>query len=1478
MKKTYLLLAALFMLLPSVLRAQTDMTDKIQNADLSSNEGWTITQTEGQAWATQKGTAPYQVSEAYAGWGALTLTEYGICQKIVLPKGAYELSGYAFYRYGEAYSTDPTISNAVLYAGEDEVAVATLGSIEGLGTYANSVDDASSQFSQGNYLNKLAFNVMEDDTEVEIGFKGTHDLMRSWFICGPLTLVQTSTEPQVANLEELQAAYNEALAAAQAVDGKMSAEAKAALDAAIAAEVDTESADALKEATKALTAATNAAKASISRYEGVVAYLAKMGAVLELTNVYTPESYATYVTDVKAAYDGEMTEAEAAAYTANSAYNSGWHATNFIDDVLLSNWTIGGEPAENYSKGLYINTWSVEGNSDGSNVTTPFFEYWTGDANSLGNTTLAAKVEGLTPGNYFVKVLARVRLKNNVTETPTGITMSVNGGEAVDLCAGTQSTAQGFAQMYYGTFTAEGVVGEDGILNIEIKVEDTNCSWIAYKNVKYMTADEKLEADLAEAYDRAMAAIKEGNYYQIYTLVGETPYYLTNTGTLTANAEEAYSFKMTTATQNGTKYAKGWNTSVPFTNPTLSSGSTGDIVNDGSIHRNNNNRNDFERQVFFEQDGKYAVRSTNGGGTNWGANTYWAQVGTDELPEAGYHLAPQYIWVLNDVTGEALLAEAKAIVEAKAGVGDGLFQISEESYATFAQAVEDAGHVIEDLTATAEAKDAAIADLRAAMDAYQTSGKNMPEPDQAYTFQQKASELYLGLTDGVKLASQENASELFFEAGENGGYFIHDAEGQYVGFEGTNNWTMSTSADKKYEWIVTNVGDNYYTLSKPSNANHHVGTNDNDVAEGAPCYADKNNSDNSYYLWNIAEVEEEIEYELVDLTQADYHSWTAPDATGEITGAGYCLYEVGNSAGNIYGNSNVLANEYADLTDCGGLVVVATAGQPRFLFNRPTNDSQDYINIPNNAEQTAKYMTTEDLGDGSVAYTINVPAIVADYGFCHLHAIKGANWNDATVTSIEVLREKAEIPEPETIEIAFERIEGKNYTADEVAYDEAAILAALGATSWDEITTMYPMVMTTGEAGEDHDGWRNVDGDPAEWSGEGTDLGLCLKYPHDGSFALCTHPGNDPVAGTEMSAAWILGTEAGRTVIVKVNVTFVEAPEVTYEISDLKVKTSIEYASTEASYTEKIATISDEDVAAILADLGLESLEAAEVAGYNPSTGKFVAEYAPFDGWRDANGDFHGWSGDTTIPACVKYTDGQEYYCYNIKDSDRGTIATYWAITNGTKAVLVEVDFIYTAEAIATIGSEDKSDGYKGDIGATLAVDNGQTAHYDFDNFTKGENNWQNWVLLVNEEGTEKVALRADNWENVAFNNEGCTSDYNWDTFKADMEGARVQMDVTYLDGVVTMTSTITTTAGTVYNYSYTKSGFTAQTLEMSLSEEAAHLVVYKAEVSGESVVVGINGIAAGINDGKAHKILRDGKIVIVKGEKEFNVNGAAVK
>lgn len=150
---------------------------------------------------------------------------------------------------------------------------------------------------------------------------------------------------------------------------------------------------------------------------------------------------------------------------------------------------------------------------------------------------------------------------------------------------------------------------------------------------------------------------------------------------------------------------------------------------------------------------------------------------------------------------------------------------------------------------------------------------------------------------------------------------------------------------------------------------------------------------------------QEEQQRLVALTKADYHQWTASDASGEIVGDGSCVYIVGSSALINYGNPSVLANEYADLSDCVSLIVKVSSGAPCLIFNRPTDDSQHYIRIPNNGEQTAKYQTTENNEDGTVSYIINVPAIVADYGFCHLHSIRGANWQEATVESISVLRE-----------------------------------------------------------------------------------------------------------------------------------------------------------------------------------------------------------------------------------------------------------------------------------------------------------------------------------------------------------------------------------------------------------------------------------------------------------------------------------------
>ena len=107
--------------------------------------------------------------------------------------------------------------------------------------------------------------------------------------------------------------------------------------------------------------------------------------------------------------------------------------------------------------------------------------------------------------------------------------------------------------------------------------------------------------------------------------------------------------------------------------------------------------------------------------------------------------------------------------------------------------------------------------------------------------------------------------------------------------------------------------------------------------------------------------------------------------------------------------------------------------------------------------------------------------------------------------------------------------------------------------------------------------------------------------------------------------------------------------------------------------------------------------------------------------------------------------------------------------------------------------------------------------NFKFYNYTLGLQNWQNWILCAASSETDATshanvifALRCDNWEILGgAENQGTKdSDFNWDTFKKDMDGSFVDMTVKYdsSTGTFTMTSTITTADGVkTYKYNWTK-------------------------------------------------------------------------
>jgi hypothetical protein len=185
----------------------------------------------------------------------------------------------------------------------------------------------------------------------------------------------------------------------------------------------------------------------------------------------------------------------------------------------------------------------------------------------------------------------------------------------------------------------------------------------------------------------------------------------------------------------------------------------------------------------------------------------------------------------------------------------------------------------------------------------------------------------------------------------------------------------------------------------------------------------------------------------------------------------------------------------------------------------------------------------------------------------------------------------------------------------------------------------------------------------------------------NGEYTVCDMNGADEV-GAEYTVTWALKAN-GKTYLYNITVHFIkpaEYPEITSTIGTWET-TAVEYDYSDPSYTEKFATISEDGLAEILEQLGVSSIGDLYVYGYNPTTQTFLPfpDTRTYDGWRDANGDFHGWTGNSEAPVCVKYDNGLSYPCYNIMGCPDANHLAYWALANADgQAMLIQIPFIYS--------------------------------------------------------------------------------------------------------------------------------------------------------------------------------------------------------
>lgn len=132
------------------------------------------------------------------------------------------------------------------------------------------------------------------------------------------------------------------------------------------------------------------------------------------------------------------------------------------------------------------------------------------------------------------------------------------------------------------------------------------------------------------------------------------------------------------------------------------------------------------------------------------------------------------------------------------------------------------------------------------------------------------------------------------------------------------------------------------------------------------------------------------------------------------------------------------------------------------------------------------------------------------------------------------------------------------------------------------------------------------------------------------------------------------------------------------------------------------------------------------------------------------------------------------------------------------------------------VGAQDCSTPFWTEFSDVVAVPEGESVTANFKNYTSELENWNNFVVILqnvadahsaddNADYKEYVVVRADNF-GWGDSYEGTTAacDWNWDTFKADIDGADVELTITNNGGTADVVAKVTSAEGTTYNQSYT--------------------------------------------------------------------------
>ncbi len=252
-----------------------------------------------------------------------------------------------------------------------------------------------------------------------------------------------------------------------------------------------------------------------------------------------------------------------------------------------------------------------------------------------------------------------------------------------------------------------------------------------------------------------------------------------------------------------------------------------------------------------ETTGKLSVGFIGGGGSGNAPHLFVDFIDLEKIDEAD---------VAKDELEKAIeAAQAKEYV-----IGDELFQYPQSEIDPLDEAIAAAQAVYDNEDATVDEVNAATETLNNFIETFDPA-YNEPEDGTPYIMTLTTSDGQFPLAiDGTanKIVEEGEETYIYFDKQEDGTWGMKTEDGDYIAYEGSNKWTMSTSTEP-YGWTIEALKDGGVSVS---GTNGLYGTNTSDGnAAGSAIYGDKTTA-NGNYIWNIEPAEQEPEGTLYNGT------------------------------------------------------------------------------------------------------------------------------------------------------------------------------------------------------------------------------------------------------------------------------------------------------------------------------------------------------------------------------------------------------------------------------------------------------------------------------------------------------------------------------------------------------------------------------------------------------------------------------------